>query len=279
MPFRPRFDCLWCGQAWETRSPDDLEGWAALCPECLGQADENGFLRARLRTALRERAAAAASVAPASAVVARSTPGAAPAVPTSGDWEDWYLRREPFSRGPVYDGPWSMELDEVTHWLDKQGLGGTIVELGAGMGWWTGLLAEKGELWVYDDDAASLESARSRLVAHGLLAHLHQRDLLAAPDKQVDAVFAAYLLGVARSRAELGARAAAVLRWLRPGGAFVFVEARAGEDEAALAGPGRALRTFTPETLVGSLADAGFGPVEIGSTRSSFIFGRAVVSA
>ncbi len=279
MPFRPRFDCLWCGQAWETRSPDDLEGWAALCPECLGQADENGFLRARLRTGLRDRAAAAASASDVSAVADRPPTGPAPAATTPGDWEDWYLRRGPFARGPVYDGPWTMELDEVTHWLDRQGLGGTIVEVGAGMGWWTGLLAEKGELWVYDDDATSLEATRSRLVAHGLLAHLHQRDLLAAPDKQVDAVFAAYLLGAARSRAELGARVSMVLRWLRPGGAFVFVEARAGEDEAVLTGPGRPLRTFTPESLVGSLAGAGFGPIETGHTRSSFVFGRAVAPA
>jgi SAM-dependent methyltransferase len=279
MPFRPRVDCLWCGQAWETRSPDDLEGWAALCPACLGQADENGFLRARLRTALRGRAAAAASAAGASGVTERPGTAAAAAITTPGDWEDWYLRRGSFSRGPVYDGPWSMELDEVTHWLDGQRLGGTIVELGAGMGWWTGLLAEKGELWVYDDDATSLEAARSRLVAHGLLAHLHQRDVLAAPDKQVDAVFAAYLLGAAPSRAALRARVSVVRRWLRPGGAFVFVEARAGDDEADLAGPGRSLRTFTSESLVGSLEGAGFGPVETGHTRSSFIFGRAVVPA
>ena len=59
MPFRRRFDCLWCGQTWETRSEGDLEGWAALCPTCLGRADENGFLRGRLRTALSDRAAAA----------------------------------------------------------------------------------------------------------------------------------------------------------------------------------------------------------------------------
>ena len=42
MPFRRRFDCLWCGQTWEARAESDLEGWAALCPECLGKADENG---------------------------------------------------------------------------------------------------------------------------------------------------------------------------------------------------------------------------------------------
>jgi hypothetical protein len=115
MPFRPDFDCLWCGKSWKVRSADDLEGWATLCPECLGKADDNGFLRMRLRTALRERSAAA--------VVADPTPGMVPATPPTpptstvrpadapGDWEDWYLRRGGFSRGPVYDGPWSMELD------------------------------------------------------------------------------------------------------------------------------------------------------------------------
>ena len=35
--------------------PDDLEGWAQLCPDCVGKAGDNGFLRFRLRQALTER--------------------------------------------------------------------------------------------------------------------------------------------------------------------------------------------------------------------------------
>ena len=68
MPFRATFDCLWCGTPHATRSPDDLEGWAQLCPTCVGKAGDNGFLRFRLRQALTERSAAgggAAVVAPA----------------------------------------------------------------------------------------------------------------------------------------------------------------------------------------------------------------------
>src|SRR5437867_6246059 len=60
MPFRESFDCLWCGRAWTTRSGADLEGWAGLCPDCLGRAQENPFLRFRLRTALAERGAGSA---------------------------------------------------------------------------------------------------------------------------------------------------------------------------------------------------------------------------
>ncbi len=75
MPFLATFDCLWCGTAWRTRGPDDLEGYAQLCPDCVGRAGENGFLRFRLKSAIEERARAGESVAvPASA-------GARPARP------------------------------------------------------------------------------------------------------------------------------------------------------------------------------------------------------
>ena len=263
MPFRRRFDCLWCGQRWEARQDDDLEGWAALCPDCLGRADDNGFLRARLRTALRDRATAA-----------KDTPGrmAQPA----GDWEDWYLRGGRYARGPIHDGPWSMELDEVTRWLDGLSLSGTIVELGAGMGWWTALLAEQGELWLYDSDGASLDAARTRLLAHGLLAHLHQRDLLAPPDKLVDVVFAAYLLNSAGSPEVLDARITTVMAWLKPGGSFVFVEALPVRGRGAIDGPGGRLWPQDPEALGGHLVASGFEPVEVGQTRSAFVFGEAV---
>ena len=258
MPFRRRFDCLWCGRTWETRSDNDLEGWAALCPDCLARADENGFLRGRLRTALRDRAATASAPAPA------------------GDWEDWYLRRGRFARGPLYDGPWAMELDEVTRWVDGLGLSGVLVELGAGMGWWTALLAEKGELWLFDDDPASLDAARTRLMAHGLLAHLHRRDPLAEPERQVDAVFGAYLLGRAASDEALDLTVDAVLAWLRPGGSFVFVEALPGDGEGPIVGPAGPLLPRDPESRGGHLAVRGNDPGEVGSTRSAFVYGEAI---
>ncbi len=56
-PARP-FDCLWCGERYEPRSPDDLEEWAKLCPACLERAGENPFIRFRLRDALEARARA-----------------------------------------------------------------------------------------------------------------------------------------------------------------------------------------------------------------------------
>src|SRR3712207_7858747 len=52
---RDRFDCLWCGRPHAVRGPGDIEGFAQLCPDCVGRAQDNGFLRFRVRTALAER--------------------------------------------------------------------------------------------------------------------------------------------------------------------------------------------------------------------------------
>ena len=59
MPFRNSFDCLWCGAHHEVRADDDLEGWAHLCPNCIGRAGDNEFLRFRLRHGLQDRSGAA----------------------------------------------------------------------------------------------------------------------------------------------------------------------------------------------------------------------------
>jgi predicted methyltransferase len=168
-----------------------------------------------------------------------------------------------------------MELDEVTRWLDAVPVSGTIVELAAGTGWWSTLLAEKGELWVYDADDAALEAARKRLMAHGLLAHLHQRDPLAAADKQVDVVVSACLLGGAATAADLRARVGVVRQWLKPGGVFAFVEVQAPPAVHMTEGPAGPLYPRDTETLRRSLIGGGLQPDEIIHTRSAFVMGRA----
>ena len=130
MPFRDRFDCLWCGAAHVTRTSDDLEGWAQLCPTCLGKAGGNPFLRTRLRTALAERGRASTvaapvtsprgrrgdglATAPASSAAPRPSASARaprPAMPAFPD--DWFLRRGLYERGAIHDTAWAAELDVV----------------------------------------------------------------------------------------------------------------------------------------------------------------------
>jgi demethylmenaquinone methyltransferase/2-methoxy-6-polyprenyl-1,4-benzoquinol methylase len=309
MPFRATFDCLWCGTAHTCRGDDDLEGWAQLCPSCVGKAGDNGFLRFRLRQALIERGAAARGVAIEAHEAAPTPSVPAPATPPpatdqdaemlayyearASEYDDWYLRRGRYERGPVHDAAWNAELDAAGRWLDGLPIAGEIVELAAGTGWWSPLLAAKGELSLYDAAAAPLERARERLVAHRLRAHLHVRDAWAEPDRAVDAVFTGFWLSHV-SRARLDEFLGVVRRWLKPGGTFAFIDSRRDPQSGAADHPAPADDTavrrlddgreftivkvhYEPAELEAALATAGFAHSRVTTTGRFFLTGVAHV--
>jgi demethylmenaquinone methyltransferase/2-methoxy-6-polyprenyl-1,4-benzoquinol methylase len=305
MPYRATFDCLWCGTAHVCRGPDDLEGWAHLCPDCVGKAGDNGFLRFRLHQALAERGAASGGVA---AVVAAAdasvmpvtTPAAAPDRDAemlayyearAPEYDDWYLRRGRYERGPVHDAAWNAELDVAGRWLDALPIAGEIVELAAGTGWWSPLLATKGELSMYDGASAPLDRARERLVAHRLRAHLHVRDAWAEPDRPVDALFTGFWLShVPRER--MDAFLGIARRWLKPGGVFAFIDSRPDPQSSAIdhttpaddtsvrrLDDGREFTVvkvyYEPADLEAALARNGFDDAIVTSTGRFFLTGSA----
>jgi methyltransferase family protein len=319
MPFRASFDCLWCGNAHTCRDPNDLEGWAQLCPVCVGKAGDNGFLRYRLHEALTERGAAAPRAAQdPDASGATSPQTTTPPSPTTRPWpagpdtdpgaemlayyearapeyDDWYLRRGRYARGPIHDAAWNTELDAAGRWLDGLPIHGEIVELAAGTGWWSPLLASKGELSLYDGTSAPLDRARDRLLAHGLRAHLHVRDAWAEPDRAVDAVFIGFWLShVPRDR--LAAFLGVVRRWLKAGGTFAFIDSQLDPQSSAVDHPAPADdrsvrrlddgREFTvvkvyyePAELEAALAGAGFERARVTSTGRFFLTGVASAAA
>ena len=212
MSFRAAFECLWCGDRWTVRAAGDLEGWAQLCPACLGRAGTNAFLRGRLRSALAARAATA----PPGPVAATPRPIPSPARSAAFP-DDWFLRRGAFEHGPIHDAAFAAELDVVTRWLDELPAAARIAEPAAGVGFFSPLLAARAELHASDPDGDALDRARERLLAHRLRAHLHVADPWTAPaGEPVDQVVAAFLLGRVRGggldaaaaslRARLGAR-------------------------------------------------------------------------
>ncbi len=135
----------------------------------------------------------------------------------AGEYDDWYLRRGRYARGAIHDAAWHAELDMAGRWLDAVPFAGELVELAAGTGWWSPLLASKGELSLYDTSPTALDRARDRLVAHGLRAHIHERDAWAEPDRRVAGVFAAFWLShverAATARLPRARRALAAARW------------------------------------------------------------------
>jgi SAM-dependent methyltransferase len=207
------------------------------------------------------------------------------------EYDDWYLRRGRYARGPVHDTVWNAELDAAGRWLDAQPIRGEIVELAAGTGWWSPLLASKGELSIYDAAPAPLERARERLLAHGLRAHIHLRDAWAEGDRAVDAVFAGFWLShVPRHR--LAAFLGVVRRWLKPGGTFAFIDSRPDPQSSAVDHPAPADdrsvrrlddgREFTvvkvyyePDELAAALLAAGFAAADVTTTGRFFLTGAA----
>lgn len=294
MPFRATFDCLWCGASHTCRGSDDLEGWAQLCPDCLSRAGDNPFLRFRLRDAIVARGAAAAVPAGETTAARATNPEAemlAYYEARAGEYDDWYLRRGRYARGPIHDAAWNAELDGAGAWLDALPLHGDIVELAAGTGWWSPLLASKGELSLYDAAEAPLERARERLVAHRLRAHLHVRDAWAEPDRQVDALFCGFWLShVPRTRT--GEFLALARRWLKPGAILAFIDSLPDPQSGAADNPepGADLavrrldngREFTivkvyrnAAALEDALREAGFSGARVTTTGRFFVLGEA----
>ena len=172
-------------------------------------------------------------------------------------------------------------------------MSGRIVELAAGTGWWSPLLAEKGELWLSDAAAAPLDCARERLVAHGLRAHLHVRDAWAEPDGDpAGALFAGFWLShVERDRTTAFLDLAG--RSLAPGGRLALIDslpdpqsgaadhdAPAGDRSVRRLGDGREFRVVkvyrTADEIAAALRDAGFTDVRVTTTGRFFVLATAI---
>jgi len=289
------FACLWCGRPCQPRAADDLETLARLCPDCLGRAGDNPFLRFRLRSALEARAATRRPPPEPGPTASAETDLVPYYEARAAEYDDWYLRRGRYAHGPVHDLVWQMELDAATTWLDGLPVGGEIVELAAGTGWWSALLATKGQLHAYDAVAAPLDRARDRLLAHGLRAHLHLRDAWEPADRAVDALFTGFWLShVPRTR--LAEFLGVARGWLRPGGTYAAIDslpdqASGTRDRLPAPGPDLSRRRladgrefvipkihYAPGELAAALEAAGFVRVEVRTTGRFFLLARATAA-
>ncbi len=207
------------------------------------------------------------------------------------EYDDWYLRRGRYARGAIHDAAWNAELDAAGRWLDALPWQGEIVELAAGTGWWSPLLASRGELSLYDASPAALDRARERLVAHDLRAHLHVRDAWAAPDRAVDGLFMGFWLShVPRER--LADFLALARAWLKSGGLLAAIDSLGDTASGAADHPEPADdlalrrladgREFTivkvyyePDELAAALERAGFDEVQVTTTGRFFLLASA----
>jgi demethylmenaquinone methyltransferase/2-methoxy-6-polyprenyl-1,4-benzoquinol methylase len=208
------------------------------------------------------------------------------------EYDDWYLRRGRYSHGPDADAAWAAELDEAAAWLASLPIAGDTVELAAGTGWWSPVLASRGELSLYDANGEPLAIATDRLAGLGLSARTEVRDAWAEPDRQVDALFTGFWLShIPRER--FAVFLGLCRRWLKPGGILAFIDSRRDPQSSANNHPtpeddlsvrrlndGREFTItkifWTPDELRAALAAAGFEAAQIRQTDRFFILASAI---
>ena len=211
------------------------------------------------------------------------------------EYDDWYLRRGRYAHGEAADEAWAAELDAAEAWLRGVPIRGDIVELAAGTGWWSAVLARLGNVSLYDANPEPLAIAAERLRRLGLSGRVEVRDAWAAPDRQVDALFMGFWLShVARTR--LGEFLSLCREWLRPRGTLAFIDSRLDPESSARnhAAPSddtsvRKLndgREFTitkiywqPDELETALRRAGFAHPKLVVTPRFFLLGSAMASS
>jgi ubiquinone/menaquinone biosynthesis C-methylase UbiE len=211
------------------------------------------------------------------------------------EYDDWYLRLGRYSHGDAADAQWVDELELARAWLDGLSLNGDIVELAAGTGWWSPVLARKGELWMYDVAAEPLAFAAERLRRLGLTAHIELRDAWSQPDRQVDALFMGFWISHVE-RARLAQFLTICQHWLKPGGKLAFIDSRLDPQSSATDHPRPvndfSLRRLTdgrefvipkvywqPGDLEDALRAADFTEVSVQQTPRFFLLGSAVAGA
>jgi methyltransferase family protein len=128
-------------------------------------------------------------------------------------------------------------------------------------------------------------------VAHGLRAHLHERDAWAEPDRRVDVLFCGFWLSHV-SRARLPDFLALCARWLKPGGLLAFIDSRPDPASGSVGNSWDAATEtsvrqiedvayripkvyYAADELADSLAAAGFVEPAVRATSRFFLLGSA----
>jgi 2-polyprenyl-3-methyl-5-hydroxy-6-metoxy-1,4-benzoquinol methylase len=82
----------------------------------------------------------------------------------ANEYDEWFLRRGRYDRGPELNNRWFSEIAEVRDWLTSRGDLGDVLELAAGTGLWTDrLVRQSRRIHCIDTAPEALDVNRSRL--------------------------------------------------------------------------------------------------------------------
>lgn len=152
----------------------------------------------------------------------------------ASEYDEWFLRRGRYDRGPEWNQRWFAEVEQVRAALARFRPGGRVLELAAGTGWWTEqLLAHADRLTAVDASAEVLELNRAR-VGPGARIEYQQADLFTwRPTEAYDVVFFSFWLSHVPPE-RFAAFWELVRSALRPRGRVFFVDSLRTETSTAV---------------------------------------------
>lgn len=107
----------------------------------------------------------------------------------SSEYLDWFRLENRFKASPEFTAAWEADLDQVRSALAAWAPGGHALELAAGPGNWTGLLADKFESVVAVDASPSMLSANRRRTPANNVSFVEADLFEWRPERSFDAVF------------------------------------------------------------------------------------------
>lgn len=112
----------------------------------------------------------------------------------AGEYDEWFLRKGRYDRGPDVNHQWFAEVEAVRRWLAKLGDLGGVLELAAGTGLWTERLAvQSRSIHCVDASPEVLEINRARMQGHADRTVYEVADLFDwRPSRRFDTVFFAF---------------------------------------------------------------------------------------
>lgn len=141
----------------------------------------------------------------------------------AGEYDDWWYRRGRYDRGPEANASWFSETKLVMGILDELSLRGEVLELAAGTGIWTELLAKTAMSVTAVDSSARVIALNRARVNNNRVTYVRADLFSWRPSRLYDAVvFCFWISHVPKER--LAEFVAMVSGSLRPGGKVFFVD-------------------------------------------------------
>ncbi len=210
----------------------------------------------------------------------------------ASEYDEWWLRRGRYDRGPEHNRRWFAEAEELVQALRSFNPAGQVLELACGTGLWTQQLVRFGDhVTAVDASSEMLAIARERV--GGSKVRYVQADILSwRPDAPYDVVFFSFWLSHVPPE-QFDAFWSLVRSCLAPHGRAFFIDSlpsgtstaidhRLGEIEAMTTrrrlNDGREFEIFKvfyqPDELTRRLADLGWAAT-VHRTATYFLYGLA----